>query len=65
MKKKKYPKTKVKSNSELSESIKNKRDNVKKLNSSIKDKSIKKTKLLTSIEDDVTELISRFKKTNK
>ena len=55
---------KTKSNYELSKSIRNKREALSKVNEKIKDDSIKKNKLKQSI-DDVTELISRFKKEEK
>lgn len=62
MEEKKKPKKKVKSNYELSQSIRKKRSNVKKLTQSIKDYSIRKNKLLSSIDDDIEELTTRFKK---
>lgn len=54
-------KKKVRSNYELSQSIRKKRTDIKTLNQQIKDKSIKKNKLLSSIEDEIEELTSRFK----
>ncbi len=56
---------KTKSNYELSKSIKSKREALSRVNEKIKDDSIKKNKLKQSIDDDVTELISRFKKEEK
>ena len=56
---------KIKSNYELSKSIKSKRESLSKINQRIKDNSIKKNKLKQSIDDDVTELISRFKKESR
>ena len=52
----------IKSNYELSQSIRKKRNNLKKLTQSIKDYSIRKNKLLSSIDDDIEELTTRFKK---
>ena len=56
---------KTKSNYELSKCIKSKREALSRVNEKIKDDSIKKNKLKQSIDDDVTELISRFKKEEK
>lgn len=56
---------KTKSNYELSKSIKSKRESLSKINQRIKDNSIKKNKLKQFIDDDVTELISRFKKESR
>ncbi len=55
-------KSKVKSNFELSQSIRKKNSCVKKLTQNIRDCSIRKNKLINSIKDDVDELTSRFKK---
>lgn len=60
--KKTIPRKRVKSNFELSQSIRKKRASVKKLTQTIKDNSIRKNKLLNSIEEDVEELTQRFKK---
>ena len=51
----------IRSNSELSLSIRKKKSQVNVLNTQIKDKSIKKNKLLSLIDEDIDELTSRFK----